>query len=129
VEPEDTRDAQGGERFHAFGPVRTARGAVDAWYRDYSWYGLHQGVRCCAADSLMFHYVEEAEARVLDALLHRTGAFAHADTLSAEELTARWPKDWNLLGGYSAVPVVAQDTEDGVWDLLLRKFRRVGQAG
>jgi hypothetical protein len=37
VAPRDTRDAAGGERFNAFGPVRSVRGDVHSW-----WYQLGQ---------------------------------------------------------------------------------------
>ena len=127
VAPRDTRDAAGGERFNAFGPVRSARGDVHSWYRDYSRAAtgadLHKGVACCAADAVAFHYVERAEALAMDALLHRRPPFEEANALTPTQLAALWPSDWNVIGGYSAQVEPAKDAHDGVWDLLLRKIK------
>ena len=130
VRPVDTRDVVGGERFNAFGPTVSARGETHSWYSDYSraatGVALQKGAACCAADAVAFHYVEKAEALALDALLHRRPPFEKAASMTPAQLTELWPKDWNVIGGYSAQVDPSKDAPDGVWDLLVRKIKLGG---
>jgi glycoprotein-N-acetylgalactosamine 3-beta-galactosyltransferase len=75
---EDTRDAQGRERFHPFSPGShfswkpPAPGKNADWYEQYNkeW-GLKLGKDCCAPDSVSFHYMKKpAMVRHLHSLLY-----------------------------------------------------------
>ena len=59
IEPYDTRDPQGRERFHPFTPgmhldYRIPKKEGD-WYPKYNPY-LKTGYDCCAKESISFHY-------------------------------------------------------------------------
>ena len=64
VVPVDTRDAQGGERFHPFTPGQHLTYRIPPktpdWYANYNkdW-GLKTGMDACAPDSVSFHYVKQ----------------------------------------------------------------------
>lgn len=105
VPPADTRR---GSRhvFHAFGPVRTATGRVDDWFAR-----MHEtlpfseksspvpnGLACCDAFSVSFHYVEAKEQRALFAATRTT--FSNASAADAW-LVEHWPRTGRDLGGYS----------------------------
>uniref|UniRef100_A0A7R9U3Q6 N-acetylgalactosaminide beta-1,3-galactosyltransferase n=1 Tax=Pinguiococcus pyrenoidosus TaxID=172671 RepID=A0A7R9U3Q6_9STRA len=76
LEPADTRDEQGRERFHPFAPHnhyawRPSKDGKD-WYERYNkeW-GIKPGADCCAPDSVSFHYIKKpAMQRHLHALLN-----------------------------------------------------------
>ena len=65
IEPDDTRDASGRERFHPFAPghmltIRPPAKGQHDWYYDYNkeW-GVLPGKMCCAPDSVSFHYLKK----------------------------------------------------------------------
>lgn len=76
----DTRDSNGGERFHPFTPgqhlnwrppkKRKPDGSSPDWYENYNkpW-GLKLGEECCAPDSVSFHYVNPDLMKHMSALL------------------------------------------------------------
>ena len=107
VAPVDTRVA-GRHRFHAFGPVRTATGHVDDWYRrmhemlpfaDPPAHPLPSGEACCDPFSVSFHYVEAAEQVALrDALREDFSAQTNAD--KDKWLRQHWPKKPKDVGAY-----------------------------
>jgi glycoprotein-N-acetylgalactosamine 3-beta-galactosyltransferase len=73
----DTRDSQGRERFHPFAPGihlmwEHPRNGKHDWYEDYNkeW-GIGLGAKCCAPDSVSFHYIKKAAmVRHLHGLLY-----------------------------------------------------------
>ena len=108
-----------GHRFHAFGPVRTANGRLDDWFKGFheAYHGQppNAGVLCCASDTVSFHYVEGPECRFLHALLLDQAIYRE---MGPEERTEAWPKE---ISGYSAAPTL-DDT--ATWRLLLDKIKR-----
>eukprot|EP00611_Tribonema_gayanum_P021853 TRINITY_DN4295_c0_g1_i1.p1 TRINITY_DN4295_c0_g1~~TRINITY_DN4295_c0_g1_i1.p1 ORF type:complete len:463 (-),score=143.67 TRINITY_DN4295_c0_g1_i1:57-1445(-) len=59
VLPLDTKDALGEERFHPFTPGHHLQYRIPAkkdWYAEYA-IGLKEGMACCSADSISFHYM------------------------------------------------------------------------
>lgn len=82
VKPIDTRQAfTGAERFHPFTPgghlnwrppkIKNADGSSKDWYENYNkpW-GLTLGEKCCANDSVTFHYVSPQLMPHMSALLY-----------------------------------------------------------
>ena len=74
-------EEEGKERFHVFGPCRTAEGVVDEWFVNYhpresggagatGTVAAAEAVGCCAAESVSFHYVGPMEARALARVLY-----------------------------------------------------------
>jgi len=82
----DTRDDQLRERFHPFAPAshyywRPPEEGNTDWYKDYNeeWPPL-LGEKCCAPDSVSFHYIKKpAMVRHLHALLNTCGKTAAID--------------------------------------------------
>jgi glycoprotein-N-acetylgalactosamine 3-beta-galactosyltransferase len=82
----DTRDDQLRERFHPFAPAshyywRPPEEGNTDWYKDYNeeWPPL-LGEKCCAPDSVSFHYIKKpAMVRHLYALLNTCGKTAAID--------------------------------------------------
>jgi glycoprotein-N-acetylgalactosamine 3-beta-galactosyltransferase len=74
----DTRDSMGRERFHPFSPGthltwEPPKAGSSDWYADYNeeW-GIQLGSKCCAPDSVSFHYIKRpAMVRHLFSLLYR----------------------------------------------------------
>eukprot|EP00656_Telonema_subtile_P052232 TRINITY_DN7223_c0_g2_i1.p2 TRINITY_DN7223_c0_g2~~TRINITY_DN7223_c0_g2_i1.p2 ORF type:complete len:305 (-),score=46.71 TRINITY_DN7223_c0_g2_i1:102-1016(-) len=55
VEPHDTRDACGAERFNPFGPSAAVFGVkTSQWYREYS-YNQRADLGCCSAEPVCYH--------------------------------------------------------------------------
>ena len=72
----DTRDDELRERFHPFSPATHFNSDFDVWYIDFNreW-PLLLGEKCCAPDSVSFHYIKKpAMVRHLHALLYQCGA-------------------------------------------------------
>ena len=70
--PQDTRDAEGRERFHPFAPAQHLSYRIPRnpdWYAQYS-IDLKVGYDCCSPQSVSFHYVDAPLMRRIDALLH-----------------------------------------------------------
>jgi len=127
----DTRDAQGAERFHVYGPVRLATGALDQWYIDKKRRVVDEsqrpsggkqgapphpraggapeeeavvvatGVAGVAADVVSFHYVAAEEARLVDALIHASHSVAPPYAGKTTLLGDAWPSGLASLGGYA----------------------------
>eukprot|EP00622_Pseudochattonella_farcimen_P003851 FR739114.1.p1 GENE.FR739114.1~~FR739114.1.p1 ORF type:complete len:317 (+),score=59.08 FR739114.1:1-951(+) len=80
VIPYDTRDDDGGERFHPFTPAshlswrppkrKKPDGSSQDWYENYNrpW-GIKLGLDCCAPSSVSFHYVKPELMPHVSALL------------------------------------------------------------
>lgn len=101
-QPFDTRDEDGADIFHVYGPVRLATGAVDEWFLSKKKHVDDSqpllGVSSVSSHVVSFHYVAGSEARVLDAFLHEP-TFSCLDNL--EDMGRRWPKAPSDLGGYA----------------------------
>ena len=78
IEPEDTRDSEGRERFHPFAPGHMltikppAQGQPRDWFYDYTkeWPPL-PGAECCSSGSVSFHYLKKpAMVRHVHAVLY-----------------------------------------------------------
>ena len=96
----DTREASGAERFHVYGPVRLATGAIDDWLVKKKKNidppePFAADASAVSSDPISFHYVAEKEHRLLDRIL-RGGASIEAATLAPI-----WPRGREELGGYS----------------------------
>ena len=96
----DTREASGAERFHVYGPVRLATGAIDDWLVNKKKNidppeTFAADASAVSSDVISFHYVAEKEHRLLDRLL-RGGA-----SIDAAALAPIWPRGREELGGYS----------------------------
>mmetsp|Transcript_3605 Transcript_3605/g.10344 ORF Transcript_3605/g.10344 Transcript_3605/m.10344 type:complete len:464 (+) Transcript_3605:426-1817(+) len=77
LEPFDTRDEKGRERFHPFAPAnhynwRPSKDGSD-WYERYnSEWGIGLGADCCSPESVSFHYIKKpANQRHVHALLNQ----------------------------------------------------------
>eukprot|EP00928_Gymnodinium_smaydae_P081942 TRINITY_DN65372_c0_g1_i1.p1 TRINITY_DN65372_c0_g1~~TRINITY_DN65372_c0_g1_i1.p1 ORF type:complete len:336 (-),score=60.22 TRINITY_DN65372_c0_g1_i1:30-1037(-) len=63
VFPEDTRDAEGRQRFHVFpydyhlGWYRMGLDTKRWWYHDYLWGSNFEGTACCSDTTVSFHYM------------------------------------------------------------------------
>jgi hypothetical protein len=124
IPPTDTRDEKGGQRFHVYGPARTAEGKVDEWFVNY-----HPdipsfpvvGAGCCAEDSVSFHYVGPAEAEAIHHLLYHQQEYQHNRSAALE----LWPRTMQEVGAYSALPSSSISEEGGgaMWDVLLEKIK------
>eukprot|EP00929_Paragymnodinium_shiwhaense_P073259 TRINITY_DN37295_c0_g1_i3.p1 TRINITY_DN37295_c0_g1~~TRINITY_DN37295_c0_g1_i3.p1 ORF type:complete len:259 (+),score=41.23 TRINITY_DN37295_c0_g1_i3:469-1245(+) len=111
----DSRDEHGRERFHSF----TILGASDSnptpyahsykgWFADYSFYGFKDGMECCAATSIAFHYLDIAEMRAFHFALTKA-AKLRAERSNAEDADLdeqvfgeSWPAD-KVLNAYGHV--------------------------
>eukprot|EP00968_Pinguiococcus_pyrenoidosus_P021359 scaffold2769_cov253-Pinguiococcus_pyrenoidosus.AAC.2 len=89
--PYDTRDEQGRERFHPFAPSphfywKPAKpGQEKDWYEKYSVWGIGLGAKCCAPDSVSFHYLKRpAMVRHLYSLLYPCRQVKASQELSAK---------------------------------------------
>ena len=96
----DTREASGAERFHVYGPVRLATGAIDDWLVNKKKNidppePFAADASAVSSDVVSFHYVAEKEHRLLDRLLR--GDIA----IDAATLAPIWPRGREELGGYS----------------------------
>ena len=107
--PADTRDPHdGAEKFHLYGVVRVARGAIDEWAKRKKkslstgpeYYPDSPSLRCCSRHTISFHYVAADETRALYAALHELNSSQRAK-LSSLDWANRWP-DARRLGGYSS---------------------------
>jgi hypothetical protein len=106
--PLDTRDPEdGGEKFHLYGPIRVAKGAIDDWAKRKK-AALDPPERfpdppssaCCARHTATFHYVAADETRVLHAAFHGMRPADRA-ALTSAGWAEKWPAS-RRLGGYSA---------------------------
>merc|ERR1712232_870864 len=90
----DSRDDSGGERFHAFNPVRVARGEGDQWYHDYQPKGskVHPYPRCCAASLASFHYVDHGEARFLSEIFRNPKRRSELLAMSNADRAKQYPR-------------------------------------
>lgn len=126
----DTRDADGRQRFHAYGPVRTVTAQVDEWYRrmhlELDWKPtVDRGLACCAPSSVSFHYVEAMEQRSLYAvLLESRDASVDRD----KWIRDRWPRSPSDLGGYSKPYPTAEADKADVRALLFTHLRLAGNS-
>ena len=96
----DTREASGAERFHVYGPVRLATGAIDDWLVNKKKNidppePFAADASAVSSDVISFHYVAEKEHRLLDRLLRGDAA------IDAAALAPIWPRGREELGGYS----------------------------
>ena len=70
----DTRDRMDEERFHPFGPGKMVEGLYPQWLRDYTKQFVddkHNGLKCCSASSISFHYVSRHEMVKFHNRLHQ----------------------------------------------------------
>jgi len=70
IDAVDTRDEEGGERFHMFDPA-----LLTGWRKDGSWieqynFDIKEGLACCAQEALSFHYMKPKDMIDLDHLLY-----------------------------------------------------------
>lgn len=76
IEPFDTRDATGAERFHPFTSqahcgYRTGGFGKDDWFAEYTRdFGLVEGIDGISSESVTFHYVNASLMYLLDELLN-----------------------------------------------------------
>lgn len=141
--PVDTRDGRGEHLFHAYGIVRTVRGAYDGWYAnkhanlsDHEGFSpdyavLRSGPECCSVRTITFHYVEHAETRALFRTLRtlredpslRNGD--DGDDKLRKLVRSAWPNngDKGWIGGYSA-PLPKDDDEE-TWTSLVAVLRKL----
>ena len=134
----DTRDEHGWHRFHAFGIVRTVAGKVDKWYvnkhvgleemlgpDERHQHELGKGRECCSAETVSFHYVENAETIVLNRVRN---ALKADPSMTDQNLThlmmSSWPNHFRDLGGYShGLP----KEKSKQFDALMAILRRISQ--
>lgn len=75
IQPFDTRDEHGAERFHPFTPrlhcdYRIGAFGEEDWFAEYTRdFGLIEGIAGISPESVTFHYVDESLMHVLDKLL------------------------------------------------------------
>lgn len=71
VEATSTRGFDNLERFHVYGPCRTAEGDVDDWFVQYHpGDGVAGAAGCCVPETVSWHYVGPMEARALASVLY-----------------------------------------------------------
>ena len=91
---------------------------------DESYNTLLNGVDCCAADTISFHYVEYMESRALfatrDALLKNPKMSDHE--LKSIMMT-EWPRTQEEVGGYSRG--LPKESDKQKWDPLLKVVRKM----
>jgi hypothetical protein len=103
--PIDTRDANGAEKFHVYGPIRLATGSIDDWLVNKKKNivppeTFAADASAVSSDAISFNYVAEKEHRLLDRLLHRDASILdRADATAA--LASMWPRGREELGGYA----------------------------
>ena len=100
VLPIDTREASGAERFHVYGPVRLATGAIDDWLVNKKKNidppePFAADASAVSSDVISFHYVAEKEHRLLDRIIRGDAS------IDAATLAPIWPRGREELGGYS----------------------------
>ena len=96
----DTREASGAERFHVYGPVRLATGAIDDWLVNKKKNidppePFAADASAVSSDVVSFHYVAEKEHRLLDRIIRGDAS------IDAATLAPIWPRGREELGGYS----------------------------
>ena len=56
VEPHDTRDGCGGERFNPFNPAMSVHAVkTTEWFQQYS-YNQEASLKCCSVEPIAYHY-------------------------------------------------------------------------
>mmetsp|Transcript_4488 Transcript_4488/g.6377 ORF Transcript_4488/g.6377 Transcript_4488/m.6377 type:complete len:332 (+) Transcript_4488:221-1216(+) len=118
IVPLDTRDDQGLERFHIYGPIRLATGAIDHWYltkklrlthpnsplskdEGETYQALKFNLSKVSPSVISFHYVSGHEALLLDSLIHNSHPnISPPYSDKADALASLWPKQPHL-GGYA----------------------------
>ncbi len=96
----DTREASGAERFHVYGPVRLATGAIDDWLVNKKKNidppePFAADASAVSSDAISFHYVAEKEHRLLDRIIRGDAS------IDEKTLAPIWPRGREELGGYS----------------------------
>ncbi len=152
--PADTRDTTdadsktgGSERFMLYGPVRSANGVYDAWYKRYKAAQggpAQSGVACCSAMPVAVHYVEAEEMRLLHAILFTPAKEKSTRTsgkgkVKVKALDKQQRSGWQ--GWYKRIESCfgdcakyghrglgehshcADPQDEAAWDLVLRKWR------
>lgn len=117
VEMLDTRDQEGAERFNVFPPMIGITGGYHDWYVKYKKNAGHttqSGIACCAADSVLFHYVSGADVSYLQGLIHGD-SFASAN---GTERLARWPRKGKSLFDTWSYLRPSADSQDPFWKLI-----------
>lgn len=68
----DSRDSDGLERFHAYGPQEQMMPTKNMeWLKKYSYYDLQPGSKCCSPAAVSFHYIKPSAMRAIYYLLYR----------------------------------------------------------
>jgi len=91
---------------------------------DESYNTLLDGIDCCAADTISFHYVEYRESQALfstrEALLKNPHMTDHE---IKSMMMAEWPRDRKEIGGYSRGLPNESDKEG--WKTLVHVIRKM----
>ncbi|XP_049838918.1 glycoprotein-N-acetylgalactosamine 3-beta-galactosyltransferase 1-like [Schistocerca gregaria] len=67
----DSRDSDGLERFHAYGPERQMAPDNEMnWLKNYSYYPLQPPSKCCSAAAVSFHYISATAMRAMYYLIY-----------------------------------------------------------
>jgi hypothetical protein len=91
---------------------------------DETYNTLLNGVDCCAADTISFHYVEYRESLALFATREALLKNPHMpDHEIKSSMLAEWPRDKKELGGYSRGLPKESDTEG--WKPLIQVIRKM----
>lgn len=91
---------------------------------DESYNTLLQGIDCCAADTISFHYVEYKESRALFATREALLKNPHLTDHQIKSLMiAEWPRDYKEIGGYSQ-GLPKEDDKEG-WSELIQVVRKM----
>ena len=125
--PEDVRDPEdNAEKFHLYGVVRVAKGAIDDWAKRKKaalsppeHYTDPPSSACCSKHTVSFHYVAADETRVLHAAFHDMSAADRAK-LTTADWAQLWPRS-NRLGGYSAPWPGRRPSDAGIIAKVLSK--------
>lgn len=91
---------------------------------DESYNTLLNGVDCCSADTISFHYVEYKESAALFATREAVLKNPHITDHDIRSLMlAEWPHDFKEIGGYSRGLPKETDTEG--WETLIKVIRKL----
>ncbi len=91
---------------------------------DESYNTLLNGVDCCSAETISFHYVEYRESIALFATREAILKNPHiADHDIKAIMLAEWPREHKEIGGYSRGLPSESDTE--TWKALIQVIRKM----
>jgi hypothetical protein len=91
---------------------------------DESYNTLLNGVDCCAADTISFHYVEYRESMALFATREAILENPHISDHDVKAMMlAEWPRERQEIGGYSRGLPKENDTEG--WKSLIQVVRKI----